>query len=68
MDAKIVKIAPMKIARFKAVSVTPEEAAFNKLYEWAKPKGLLDDSQKNPLFGFDVLVPENNTVVRGYEF
>src|SRR5574341_504661 len=53
MKVNIVKLAPMRIASIRALSETPERDAWEKLRAWANPKGLLDDSDKHPVFGFN---------------
>jgi DNA gyrase inhibitor GyrI len=68
MNVNIVKLAPMRVASTHAFSETPERDAWGKLRAWAKPKGLLEDSDKHPIFGFNNPNPSKDRKEYGYEF
>ncbi|MFW9992600.1 MAG: effector binding domain-containing protein [Candidatus Odinarchaeota archaeon] len=69
---KIVKLPPTKVVSFQVIGKgigTPEPLAWQKLEEWAKPKGLLDSPGKHQIFGFNNPCPpviDENTEY-GYE-
>ena len=65
---KIVKLEPMKVVSFQVISETPERDAWIMLRNWAKPKGLLSDIEKHPVFGFNNPEPEKDQKEYGYEF
>jgi DNA gyrase inhibitor GyrI len=67
MDVKIVKLAPMKVASFQASGSSPEFEALERLYEWAKSKGLLKNMSENPIFGFDCQLIVEKRKSPGYE-
>lgn len=53
MQVDLVTLATMRVASVRAFSETPERDAWEKLCAWAKPKMLLKDSAKYPVFGFN---------------
>ena len=78
---RIETLPPLRVASFHDTGVylgEPEPKAFAKLEAWAKPKGLLKDSSKHKVYGFnnpdpkydrekgDFVVNEDNPY--GYEF
>ncbi len=65
-SAEIVRLPSMRVARFSASSKDPEHEAFEALSAWAGVRGLIDDMDQNPIFGFDV--PQKSPGVRGYEY
>lgn len=65
-SAEIVRLPSMRVARFSASGENPEHVAFEALSTWAGKKGLLDDMDRNPVFGFDV--PQREPGARGYEY
>ncbi len=68
LDVRIVKLEPMTVARMRAISETPERDAWEVLRAWAQPRGLLDDIQKHPVFGFNNPNPTPDRREYGYEF
>jgi DNA gyrase inhibitor GyrI len=68
IEVRIVKLEPMRVASAQVVSTTPEHDAWEKMRSWAEPKGLLEDSKKHPVFGFNNPNPSPNQKEYGYEF
>ncbi len=68
MEVKIVETQPMRVASFRAISESPEHEAAKLLADWAQGKGLLDDLEKNPVFGFNNPNPTEGKKEYGYEF
>ena len=67
-SVRIERLAPMRVASIRVVSETPEADAWQKLAAWAKPKGLLNDFSKHPVFGFNNPGPTEGQKQYGYEF
>jgi DNA gyrase inhibitor GyrI len=69
-NVQIVTLPPMLVASAWAFGPSPEEAAWKKLEDWAKPKGLLDVTgrQRPRLFGFNNPSPSVGSPNYGYEF
>ena len=68
MNVQIVQLAPMRVASVRVLSETPERDAWVKLCAWAKPKGLLEDVDEHPIFGFNNPGPSQDRKEYGYEF
>ena len=68
LDVRIVRLDPMRVASVRAISDEPEHEAWLKLQEWAEPRGLLDDLEKHPVFGFNNPNPSPDRKEYGYEF
>lgn len=68
LEVRIVELEPMRVASFRAISESPENDAFQKLYTWTQSKGLLNDLKKHPVYGFDNPSPTNGKKTYGYEF
>ncbi|MHA2140349.1 MAG: effector binding domain-containing protein [Candidatus Thorarchaeota archaeon] len=68
LEVRIEKLEPMHVARFQAISKSPENDAWIKLKTWAEPRGLLDDIKKHPVFGFNNPNPSPGKREYGYEF
>ncbi len=68
LNVRIVMLAPMTVASFRALGESPEPAAWEQLRAWAEPKGLLEDLQKHPVFGFNNPNPTPDSNEYGYEF
>lgn len=68
LEVKIVKLEPMRVASVRVISKTPENDAWEKMRAWAEPKGLLEDIEKNPVFGFNNPNPSPDREDYGYEF
>lgn len=58
----------MRVASVRAISKTPESDAWEKVRAWAKPKGLLNNIDKHPVFGFNNPNPSPDREEYGYEF
>ena len=68
LKASVVRLEPMRVASVCAISKTPEHDAWEKMREWAEPKGLLEDLEKHPVFGFNNPNPSSDRKEYGYEF
>ncbi len=68
LDVRIVRLEPMRVASVRATSTEPEHEAWLKLQAWAEPRGLLDDLEKHPVFGFNNPNPSEDREEYGYEF
>jgi DNA gyrase inhibitor GyrI len=68
LEVRIVKLEPMHVASVRAISGSPERDAWEKLRAWAEPKGLLDNVEKHPVFGFNNPNPSSDRKEYGYEF
>ncbi|MFN2122961.1 MAG: effector binding domain-containing protein [Candidatus Promineifilaceae bacterium] len=64
---RIIKLGPMSVASAYTFGGTPEEKAFEKMYEFAKENGLLLDGQLPPTFGFNNPNPSAGSPNYGYE-
>ncbi|MFX1539794.1 MAG: GyrI-like domain-containing protein [Promethearchaeota archaeon] len=67
-DVRFVRLAPMRVASLRVISITPELQAWAKLRAWSETKGLLGDLDKHPVFGFNNPPPEPGKREYGYEF
>jgi len=67
-EVKIVRLEPMRVASANVISTTPEHDAWEKMRTWAEPKGLLEDLEKHPVFGFNNPNPSPDRKEYGYEF
>jgi DNA gyrase inhibitor GyrI/DNA-binding HxlR family transcriptional regulator len=65
---EIVQLEPMSVAQVRAISATPERDAWEKMRSWAEPKGLLEDTDTHPVFGFNNPDPSPDRKEYGYEF
>jgi DNA gyrase inhibitor GyrI len=62
------EVAPMRIASVRVKSANPEKDAWDKLKAWAEPRGLLRDSDRNPVFGYTAEPPKPGEREYAYEF
>jgi len=67
MEVRLQKLETMRAAHAHALSDTPEEDAWKKIEEWAKPKGLLEDGVGTRVFGRNTY-PTDSPEPHGYEF
>ena len=67
-EVRIVKLEPFRAASVHGFGETPEDEAWKKLEAWAKPKGLMDDLNEHPIFGFNNPSPSPGSPNYGYEF
>jgi len=68
LGVSIVTLEPMRVASVRAISETPERDAWKKARAWALPRGLLDDVEEHPVFGFNNPDPSPDRKEYGYEF
>jgi len=68
INVRIVKLDKMRAASFFGFGQQPEDEAWRKLEEWAKPKGYLDDLEHHRIFGFNNPSPSPVSPNYGYEF
>lgn len=68
LDVKIVELESMHVASAQAIGDSPEDKAWNKMRVWAEPRGLLEDLEEHPVFGFDNPEPSPGQKEYGYEF
>ena len=67
LQPRIVTLPSMRVATFRATGSQPELEAWNDLRAWAEPRGLLNDPQKHPVFGFNNPSPSPDRPDYGYE-
>jgi len=68
LEVRIVRLEAMRVASVRAISESPERDAWAKMRAWAEPRGLLDDIEKHPVFGFNNPNPSPDRKEYGYEF
>ncbi|MBU7013657.1 MAG: effector binding domain-containing protein [Theionarchaea archaeon] len=68
LNVEIVTLEPMHVASVQVISETPEHDAWKKMRAWAEPKGLLEDIEEHPVFGFNNPNPSPGKKEYGYEF
>ncbi len=68
LDVQFIRLMPMRVVSFHAISESPEDDAWKKLREWAEPKGYFEDLEKNPIYGFNNPNPTPGKKEYGYEF
>ncbi len=68
LNVRIVKLEPMRVASVRAISKTPERDAWAQMRAWAEPKGLLENIEQHPVFGFNSPDPSPGNKEYGYEF
>ncbi len=67
LDVRIVELPPMHVASFLGFGKEPESKAWEKLIPWARSRGLLDDPEEHPLYGFNNPDPSAGSPNYGYE-
>ena len=67
LRVRLERLQPMRTACTHAFSDTPEEDAWKKIEEWAKPKRLLQKAVRTRIFGRNTY-PTDNPEPHGYEF
>ena len=67
LKVRIEKLPRMWVASVLASGETPEAEAWRRLRQWAIPKGLLSDSDRHPIFGFNNPNPSSDRKEYGYE-
>jgi len=67
LDVRVVQLKAMRVASVQVIGPSPEMAVWQKLKDWATPKGLLGGGVKVRLFGFNNPEPEPGKQEYGYE-
>ena len=67
LEVRIVNLEPMRVAAVRAVGESPEAEAWEKIRAWAEPKGLFEDIETNPVYGFNNPPPSKDSKEYGYE-
>ena len=67
-EPRIVELEPMHVASARVISESPEQDTWAKLSAWAEKKGLLDNHELHPVFGFNNPDPSPDKKDYGYEF
>ena len=65
---RIVQLEPLRVARFHSFGEHPEDTAWQKLEDWAKPRGFLDFTEAHRIFGFNNPNYAPGSPNYGYEF
>lgn len=65
---RLERLGPLRVAAVHAFGASPELAAMEKLRAWAGPKGLLQDSATNRIFGHNNPPPRAAGDPYGYDF
>jgi DNA gyrase inhibitor GyrI len=68
LEVRIVNLKQMRIASVRVISKSPENDAWQKLRTWAEPKGLFENVEEHPVFGFNNPPPSPSQKEYGYEF
>ena len=68
LKVRIIRLEPMRVASVRVISETPERDAWEKMRAWAEPRGLLEDVEEHPVFGFNNPDPSPDRKEYGYEF
>ncbi len=68
LNVRIEKLEPMRVASAWAYGTSPENDAWEKLLSFAEPKGLFNDPDSNPVYGFNNPNPTKGQKEYGYEF
>ena len=67
LDVRIVELPPVRVASIWGFGESPEAVAWEKLEAWATPRGLLDDPERHPIYGFNNPNPSAGSPNYGYE-
>lgn len=67
-DIRIVQLEPLRVARFHGFGPGPEMEAWQKLENWAGPRGLMDYTVAHRIFGFNNPNPAPGSPNYGYEY
>lgn len=67
LDIRIVRLEPTWVASVLGFGTQPENEAWQKLIDWAKPKGYLDQPEQHRIFGFNHPEPTPDSPNYGYE-
>lgn len=67
MAVRLEELPTMRVASVRAAGEAPEAEAWRRLRDWAGPKGLLEDIDLHPIFGFNDPNPAPGQREYGYE-
>lgn len=67
-EISIVKLSPMRVASAWGFGPSPEGVAWQKLVDFAEPRGLLKAESGSRIFGFNNPNPSESSPNYGYEF
>ena len=67
-EVRIVTLEAMRVASTRTISVQPESDGWNKLKPWATKKGIFDDEENHPIFGFDNPGPHEKDEANRYGY
>lgn len=67
-DVRVIKLEAMRVATVRAISETPERDTWEKMRAWAEPRGMLEDIEEHPIYGFNNPDPLPGRKEYGYEF
>ncbi len=67
LNVQIIKLKPMRMASAYGFGDNPEDQAWQRIYAWAKPQGLLEDVAAHPMYGFNNPNPSPASTHYGYE-
>lgn len=68
---RFVKLEPMRVAYYRAISISPEEDAIKILRAWGEPKGFYSNPTRHYHFGYNNPPPSNPSDPQGeygYEY
>jgi DNA gyrase inhibitor GyrI/DNA-binding transcriptional ArsR family regulator len=68
IKVRIERLEPMRVVSFHAMGESPENDAVEKLIAWAQPRGLLENPDEHPVYGFNNPDPQEGQKEYGYEF
>lgn len=67
MNIQIITLGPMRVASIYAFGTDPRQESWQKLVDWAGPKGLLARKSEFPVFGFNNPGRRPGSLKYGYE-
>jgi DNA gyrase inhibitor GyrI len=67
LNVEVRRLEPMRVASVRVLSETPERDAWAKLHAWAEFKGLHENLERLPVFGFNNPNPVPYKKEYGYE-
>jgi DNA gyrase inhibitor GyrI len=68
LNVRIIHLEPMRVASVLGYGSEPENAAWEKLVAWARPRGMMKDKTEHRIFGFNNPNPSPGSPNYGYEF
>jgi len=61
LQIELVLLEPMTVASVSARGKSPENEAWKRMVSFAEPRGLFKDLTKHPVFGYNLLIAEDNS-------